>query len=139
MPVPTALEVLRTADVLEVSNDDNAMKPIKMQVGSKMVLGTSFELYIYPADGVRPAKPQMSGLGLGGTALFHPKRNGIPQPGKPCIVEMDVTLFETDIPPQHFWSPQSGKYKVLWQTTLRQTVKEGNDVQKQVQPQPTSK
>jgi hypothetical protein len=39
------------------------------------------------------------------------------------VVEMDLTVFETDIPPQHMWHPQGSKnYKVLWQRTLRQTV-----------------
>jgi hypothetical protein len=38
------------------------------------------------------------------------------------IVEMDLTVFETDIPGQHMWDPHSKNYKVLWQRTLKQIV-----------------
>jgi hypothetical protein len=37
-------------------------------------------------------------------------------------VEMELEVFETDIPPQHDWSPQSKNYKVLWKRTLKRTV-----------------
>jgi len=38
----------------------------------------------------------------------------IPRPGEKYLVEIYFEIFETDIPAQHMWSPQSGKYKVLW-------------------------
>jgi hypothetical protein len=40
------------------------------------------------------------------------------------IWEYTVTIFETDLPPQHFWSPESGKaYRVLWTRTYQVPVK----------------
>ena len=48
----------------------------------------------------------------------------IPSPGHELVLEHRVTLFETDLPPQHMWSPQSGKhYQVLWTRTFREMVK----------------
>jgi hypothetical protein len=58
-----------------------------------------------------------------GTSLLHTRPDGIPLPGKKYIVEVDLAVFETDVPPQHAWQPQGSKnYKVLWQRTLKQTV-----------------
>ena len=50
--------------------------------------------------------------------------------GKKYMVEMDLTLFETDytnvigLPKlDRYWNPRSAKYyKVLWQRTLKQTI-----------------
>jgi len=50
-------------------------------------------------------------------------QDGIPAPRKLYIIERDITLFETDIPPQHMWNPEgSRRYRVLWEKTLK-TVK----------------
>ena len=40
------------------------------------------------------------------------------QPGDKYTVELHLTLFETDIPTQHMWAPDTGRYKVLWSKTL---------------------
>ena len=34
-------------------------------------------------------------------------QDGIPAAGKRYIVEHDIILFETDVPAQHMWSPES--------------------------------
>ena len=79
------------------------------------------------------------------TYFWRPDGNGIAQPawawspqpwihnhegnvvaGKEYTIEMDLTLFETDFEGRidRYWNPQSaGYYKVLWQRTLKQTVK----------------
>ena|SRR6266446_5243001 len=142
--VPTTFKVFRTAKVMVFYKDCEPLKPTKLLVGSKMVLGMSTKLYIYPVGGVRSAKPtqeSLGGLPRKGTrsrSLFYPKADGPLVPGKPCIVELDVVIFETDIPPQHMWGPESGKYKVLWRTTLQQKVEERpqlpEDIRKEVEP-----
>ena len=44
----------------------------------------------------------------------------IAEPGKRSVVEHDLSLFETDVPPEHMWSPaSSGKYRVLWEKRLK--------------------
>jgi hypothetical protein len=35
------------------------------------------------------------------------------------VIEMTVVIFETDIPGQHEWMPEDGKYKELWTRTLK--------------------
>ncbi|MDQ3622262.1 MAG: hypothetical protein M3463_07215 [Verrucomicrobiota bacterium] len=147
--VPTAFKAFRTDAVLVVSDDHETLKTIKLMVGSKMVLGMSSELYIYPVGGVRPAQPQRGRLsgpprkGSNGTSYFYPKGDGFRQPGKRCILELDIAIFETDSPAQHMWMPQRDKYKVLWRTTLRKTVEESaklpDEIREQmerVKPQP---
>jgi|GEM_PF-5584649 len=34
------------------------------------------------------------------------------------LIKITVRVFETDIPAQHFWSPESGQYRVLWEKTF---------------------
>ena len=91
-----------------------------------MVIGVQHELFVYSEGDARP--PGGSGYGLSGldfnlgTSILNMKHEGIPMPGKNYVVEMDLALFETDIPPQHMWSPYSKNYKILWKRTLRLTV-----------------
>jgi hypothetical protein len=56
-----------------------------------------------------------------GTRFWHTKPDGIPLPGKKYVIEVELTIFETDVPPQHDWCPHGKNYKVLWRRTLKQT------------------
>ena len=126
--VPTKLKIERTTDMLSVKiHNQSSLETTNLMVGTNMVTGVQSELYIYPVGEPRYAKWLNSGLGgtdfNSGTSFWHTKQEGIPLPGKRYVVEMDLIVFETDIPPQHHWSPQGSKnYKVLWQRTLKQTV-----------------
>lgn len=57
-----------------------------------------------------------------GTTHLNRSIDKIPQPGEMYVVEIDFEIFEIDIPTQHMWSPESGRYKVLWARTLKRTV-----------------
>jgi hypothetical protein len=46
----------------------------------------------------------------------------MPVPGVPYVVQLTVSVFETDRPPEHHWSPQGPKYRVLWTSVLQQRV-----------------
>jgi hypothetical protein len=46
----------------------------------------------------------------------------VPNAGERYTVEVRLTLFETDIPPQHHWAPGTGKYKILWAKALKADV-----------------
>jgi hypothetical protein len=93
-----------------------------------MVTGLKDELFVY-----RGGKLVLSGYaglqGTGqiyssiGTVFLQRRIDKIPQPGEKYTVKVRLSLFETDIPAQHMWSPESGKYKVLWTKTLQQEVK----------------
>lgn len=51
-----------------------------------------------------------------GTSIWHIKADRVPispMSKQKYIVEMDLTVFETDSPPQHMWDPHGKNYKVL--------------------------
>ena len=123
--VPTKLKIERTTDMLSVEVDQSSLEATNLMVGTNMVIGVQSEEYVFPEGEPRPANGKY-GWGTDfnlGTSLLHTRPDGIPLPGKKYIVEVDLTVFETDVPPQHEWQPQGSKYyKVLWLRTLRQTV-----------------
>ena len=123
--VPTKLKIERTDDMLSVKIDNqNSLEATNLMVGTNMVTGVQCHTYIYPVGEPRPLKWPNSGLGGTdfnlGTAFWHTTPDRIPVPGKKYVVEVDMTVFETDIPPQHLWSPEGKNYRALWHRTLRQ-------------------
>jgi hypothetical protein len=124
--VPTQLKIERTPDTLFVEIDTNSYESTNLTVGTNMLVGNEAELDVYPA-GKPPALKSGdgsmgSGTGFSASGIWHTKPNGIPLPGKKYEVEMDLVVFETDIPPQHMWMPRGKNYKVLWRRTLKQIV-----------------
>jgi hypothetical protein len=128
--VPTRLKIERTTDMLSVGVDNqSSLEATNLRLDTNLVTGVKSELYVYPAGTARPAPANdrgCGGLASGldfnlGIHLLHMKPDGIPLPGIKYIVEMDLTMFETDIPGGHMWHPQSSKnYKELWRRTLKQ-------------------
>ncbi len=122
--VPTVMQVVRQGNSLTISFPK--LQTTNLMVGYKMVTGMTCEETIY-RDGV--AQPR--GGSLEGGLAFRCSTNvltlgqgGLPQPGQEFTFEHRVTLFETDLPTQHMWSPQSGKhYRVLWTRTFRETIR----------------
>jgi len=132
---PDGFRTARNAEVLAFCEHAGPLKPIKLMVGHKMVLGMYTKLYIYPEGGERPAQPLFIQCASGtpqrvfkNAFFYYAEPFGFLQRGKPYVVEMDLAIFETDIPPGHMWSPEGKNYKVLWQTTLRQTPKEEREL-----------
>jgi hypothetical protein len=123
--VPTKLKIERASDTLSVEIDKSSLEATNLMVGTNMVTGVESRIYVSPDGEPRSAN---GGYGLGGTdfnlgtSVWHTKREGIPLPGKKYVIELELTLFETDIPSQHEWSPYGKNYKILWQRTLKQTV-----------------
>jgi len=125
--VPTQIRIERTSDMLSVTIDTNRLESTNLMVGTNMVIGFRGWEFVYPVGEPRPANDRerlAGGLAFGSaTSFYHAKPDGIPQAGRNYVVEMELEVFETDIPPQHHWRPQGSKnYKVLWQRTLKQTV-----------------
>jgi hypothetical protein len=131
--VPSRLDVSFTTDTpsnsdsLTVSIDSGSLVATNLLVGSNMVTGVECKSYVYLEGESRPTN---GGYELeGGTAfdsgarIWHAKTDGLPLPDKKYVVELELVLFETDVPPQHMWDPRAGKnYEILWQRTLKQTV-----------------
>ena len=122
--VPTTMRVVRDGDSLTVSFA--SLQTTNLMVGQKMVTGITREEGIFRDDVVLPL-----GMSIQGGLAFEPStsivtlnRDYIPQPGQEFVFEYRVKMFETDLPAQHMWSPQSGKhYKVLWTQTWREAIK----------------
>jgi hypothetical protein len=120
--LPAGLQVKRTDEQMSLELDN--VRLVKVKVGKDMATGLKQDLRVY-----REGKLVVSGyssLESGPAAnpsigiVLNRKIDKIPQAGEKYTVEIVLTLFETDIPPQHLWSPESGKYSVLWTKTLKQ-------------------
>jgi hypothetical protein len=127
--LPTRLRLRRTDGRLSVGIDPGSLEPVQLQVGKDMVTGSKQQFVV-----LRAGKPVVSGYSsLQGWApgstpraagdLFNLGPHELPRPGEAYTVEVRLTLFETDIPAQHMWSPEGGKYRVLWSRTLKQEVR----------------
>ena len=92
-----------------------------------MTIGAKYEIRVWGEGEPRPVESN-AGAGMAGPVnpsdpgylkdwsnVLNRAQGGIPVPGKSYVIEYDVTVFETDIPAQHFWNPVSKKYKVLWE------------------------
>jgi len=129
--VPTRLSVERTPDRISVGFDLTSAESVKITLGDRMTMGVKYELRVWGEGEARPAQAN-GGVGMAGPvtssnlgflkngkAVLNTAQGGIPAPGKSYIVEEDLTIFETDIPAQHMWSPTSNKYRVLWEGKLQ--------------------
>lgn len=126
--VPTHLRIERTPDAVTVTIDRQTLESARLTVDEKMVTGVGSELRVYRANESRPATPNRLGVTEGtdfilGTDVLNANDRDFPVPQQKYIIEMVLTIFETDIPPRHQWQPSDGKqYKVLWHRTLTETV-----------------
>lgn len=127
--VPTRLSVERTPDRLVVGFDLTSTEGVKTTLGDRMTMGVKWELRVWGEGEARPVEANggvglggpvnSSDLGLNGKDFLSRSQGGIPESGKSYIVEEDVSIFETDIPAQHMWSPTSKKYSVLWENKIQ--------------------
>jgi hypothetical protein len=126
LEVPTGLSVERTADSLSVTLDPKGRESVAIALDTGLVAGVKHTLSVHP-EGTSPG-PGGYGLSGGldfnvGTRIYHTSHEGIPVPGTRYVVEMEVFVFETDVPPQHHWSPESSpRYRVVWSRKLTQIV-----------------
>jgi hypothetical protein len=133
--MPARLSLQRTPNRLSISYEPASLRTVQITLGKNMVLGVKDELRVYAADESRPSEPRIISKGSikekdSGLALSDPNiltsvvvlgaaKNGVPANGKRYVVEHDLGLFETDIPPQHMWQPEGSRlYKVLWEAKL---------------------
>jgi hypothetical protein len=133
--MPTRLSVQRAAGRLSVSYDLASLRNVKITVGNKMTIGMRDELRVYLRGEARPLRcrnilegsinenaptiPLSDPNLLKSTETLTSVQDGIPAAGKRYTVEHDIILFETDVPAQHMWSPESsGNYRVLLEKRL---------------------
>jgi hypothetical protein len=132
VPMPTRLSVQRKSDRLSVGFDLASARKVKITVGKKMSIGVKYEMRVYAKGDARPRNSGGVGYAsimepittsepdfLNGRAFLNSADGGIPAPGTRYVIEEDVSIFETDIPAQHIWSPESGRYRVIWAEKLK--------------------
>jgi hypothetical protein len=104
-----------------------SLETTNLTVGHKMVTGFIIE-DSYCQSGVAHHLGKEMGSGNNFEAFTNVwtlGRNGFPQSGQEFTLERRFTIFETDLPAQHMWSPSSGKYyRVLWTRTFQKEIGE---------------
>jgi hypothetical protein len=123
--VPARLRIRRTAERIAVGIDPGSLEEISLTVAPDRVIGMKNDLRVYRGKDL--VVSGYSGLTGGtsdvGTTFLNRKTDRIPQKGETYVVEMRLAVFETDVPVQHEWAPESGKhFAVLWTRTLRAEV-----------------
>jgi hypothetical protein len=135
--VPTKLKIERTTHALSVEIDTNSFESTNITVGTNMIIGVQSTCSVYLANDSfgaalgRPMGALTDRMGWGlcagmdfnlGKMIWNKKGDGVPLSGKKYVVEAVLAVFETDITPQHEWSPYGKNFKIIWQRTLKQTV-----------------
>jgi hypothetical protein len=122
--VPAALRLARSLDTLTVAFDPAARAPLVVVVRPGALVGIETTTFVYPVASTRPSARRRAvavGEDLDRAApAWDTQTDGLPLPGIRYVVEMEVTFFETDVPPRQGWDPHAGRYKALWSRTLRQ-------------------
>jgi hypothetical protein len=124
--VPTRLLRRAVDGQVEVSWDVESLEPADIDAGCNMILGHQVQ-YVLVAPG---AEPIDAGMDLGGDVDFSGAQGSSTlsvqppassSPG-PWTLRAVLQVFETDIPPQHMWSPQSGRFRVLLDRTIEAPI-----------------
>jgi hypothetical protein len=128
--VPTRLIVLQHDGKVSFAISPTDFEAAKLSVGEKMVTGMNVMMRAYPED-KPPASPgddilskqEDSSTDISKMLRDYSGMATVPMTSPKMVVEADLVVFETDIPPQHHWMPANGKqYRVLWQRALKQVV-----------------
>jgi hypothetical protein len=122
--VPAALSIARGIDALSVSIDPASLADATVQADRGTFIGVEAEVLVFPVGragaAARGHSLQSSTHFDAVTATWNAKQDGIPVSGTKYVAEMQVVLFETDVPPDRKWDPHSGHFRSLWTRTLRQ-------------------
>jgi hypothetical protein len=122
--VPAALAVARAIDTLTVAVDPASLGSTQVTAHAGMVLGIETDVSVFPQGQARPVLERRGAIPGTDfamcTAAFDTTRDGVPAPGTKYVVQMQLTLFETDVPAIAEWDPHAGAFKVLWTRALRQ-------------------
>ena len=124
--VPTKFKFSRTNDGVIARIDETQQELVEISVGLKMLMGVQIEGYFYPSGQDRPKENNLGGSLSGASedkVSFEWGRGPVKMDRKAKYTyELVLSVFETDIPAQHLWSPQGGKFKVLWTRSLVQEI-----------------
>ena len=98
-----------------VSYDTTSVQAVVLNVGYRMSLGVRSRLFYY--DGLEAVELGRGLKGIGclscGGLVLHGVAEVMDRQGSAQVIE-ELVVFETDIPGQHLWQPERGKYQELW-------------------------
>lgn len=120
--VPTRLTIERTDSRIGYQFDPAALQTEPLFVGASMIVGYAWEESVHSNGKTLWTGGGLSTSVASSSSGFNRHVDGFPVPGEKYTIETRITVFETDIPPQHMWSPESGKYKVLLTRTICENV-----------------
>ena len=121
--VPLRIHAERSDDTIAIKTDE--IMATNLMVGSNTFTGTSMDVEMNCGNKRIGGPSSLQGGFADGSfdETFQRAVWGVPRPGEKYTIEITLTWFETDEPPQHFWSPQSGNYyKVLCERKFRLLV-----------------
>lgn len=100
------------------------LERVHLEVGHRMVLGTEIALEARAGGELVTERLSLTGGVEGLCSVVNPVAL-LPELAAlegEVVIEATVRIFETDVPPQHMWSPQAGRhYRVLHERTIRTT------------------
>ena len=121
---PAALSVARAMDTLSVAIDPASLGLMQVTTHAGTVVGVEADVFVFPQGQARPVLERRAvGVGIdfdAGATTWTTTRDGVPAPGTKYVVEMQLVLFETDVPPASKWDPHAGNFNTLFARTLRQ-------------------
>jgi hypothetical protein len=123
--LPAAMRLERQGEKLTVSFP--SLQTTNLTIGRRMVTGTTLEEQVV-RNGIVNLRDRRRSIqqGVALQSTRHSLALGpdeVPKSGQRLIFECRVTVFETDLPSQHLWSPESGKcYKILWTRTFADSI-----------------
>jgi hypothetical protein len=118
--VPAALRLARELGSLSISFDPAARATVAVPVDAGMHVGVETRSWVFPRTRPRPAEGGRRSVRPGEEIELDAATWSVRADETRYVAEVEVTLFETDVPPSPTWSPQTGSYRVLWSRTLRQ-------------------
>jgi hypothetical protein len=120
--VPRRFVIKRIRDAVEVRWDTERRRGVAFDAYPSTTKGVETELSVLHGDKQLEHEVALaSGFSFDGATHLYAGL-AAPSASEPLVLVAKVTLFETDVPPGHHWMPRSGKYRVLWEGMVTQTI-----------------
>ena len=114
--IPTRLLVERLSSGDFAVFDAASARPVVVSLGHKMVVGCKWDLIYYFGSKRNSLAGAFSGVGMldGGQLANLFGIQGLANRQRTLQLIAELVLFETDVPAQHHWNPEEGRYRELW-------------------------
>ncbi len=106
-----------------------APKPLdtlKLKVGQGLYTGAEYRVYLYPEGAPRPDHEDSGGTcdveALADWTGYCSGKTYGPVAGVKYVLEVEILVFQTEVPPKSQWEPYGEWYKVLWTGSVKGTV-----------------